>query len=82
MNGNTWQWTRSSDRDRYKKMLASGPFALDALHVAEQPGMRIIRGGSWNSTWDRGRCAARSRMSSELADKGVGFRVALRRRGA
>ena len=71
--GNVWEWTRSPWADRY------GPDMLraEALNPGDDARL-VVRGGSWVNRADYARCAYRSRLTPDLRDSLLGFRVVLR----
>lgn len=66
--GNVWEWTNSLYR-RY-------PYrAEDGREVRTAPGLRVVRGGSYNHNARQIRCAARDGMAPGVRDVYIGFRV-------
>lgn len=70
MAGNVWEWTNTGYR-RY-------PYrADDGREAVTLPGVRVVRGGSYNHDARQIRCAARDGMAAGVRDVYIGFRVAL-----
>lgn len=69
-SGNVWEWVSTLD--------AAYPYdATDGREVANKPGKRIARGGSFYYTQYQIRCMARSGFATDTASEHIGFRVAL-----
>jgi iron(II)-dependent oxidoreductase len=69
MAGNAWEWTSSA--------FADYPYASSDGREEDKAGsLRVLRGGSWHSTPDYCRSAARHRFASHLRYDYAGFRVA------
>ena len=69
MVGNVWEWTRSLFRPYPYK-------ADDGREDKQATGLRLLRGGSFNSSRLGARCAFRLRYLPNYADVSLGFRVA------
>jgi formylglycine-generating enzyme required for sulfatase activity len=68
MAGNVWEWTRSILRDY--------PYVPDdGREDLEDPGPRVLRGGSWYHDQLNARCAARYSNVPRYRPNNVGFRV-------
>jgi formylglycine-generating enzyme required for sulfatase activity len=67
MAGNVWEWTRSLKR--------AYPYRLsDGREDEENPGMRVLRGGSWCVDYRSLRCARRLNYKPAHCSTGRGFR--------
>jgi formylglycine-generating enzyme required for sulfatase activity len=72
MSGNVWEWTRS--------LWGNYPYPEEgpkcrAREDLSVKGRRVLRGGSFNGSPRRVRCAARYHGGPDLRDDGFGFRV-------
>lgn len=66
--GNVWEWTNS----RYQRY----PYHVaDGRETLTPPGVRVVRGGSYNHDLRQIRCAARDGMAAGVRDVYIGFRV-------
>jgi len=69
MAGNVWEWTNS--------LLRPYPYRPgDGREGTIDPGVRVVRGGSYNHDLRQIRCAARDGMAAAVRDVYIGFRVA------
>jgi formylglycine-generating enzyme required for sulfatase activity len=70
MAGNVWEWTRSLKR--------AYPYRLgDGREDDDNPGMRVMRGGSWCVDYRSLRCSRRFNSNPAHSSTGRGFRCAL-----
>jgi formylglycine-generating enzyme required for sulfatase activity len=69
LSGNVWEWTTSLN-NAYPYLPNSGRDAADAT------GLRINRGGAWNSSQQMVRCAYRGWHGPRDRDNFVGYRLA------
>jgi formylglycine-generating enzyme required for sulfatase activity len=73
--GNVWEWTGS--------LCTAYPCAPDGEQDAvDDPGRRVLRGGSFGYRARYARCAYRLRLGPDNSGKDIGFRVALAPAGA
>lgn len=76
MVGNVSEWCLDTYRpDAYTDLPDDEP-------VAEGPGMRVVRGGSWRSEQAHARCSNRYFYAPERSSYGIGFRIAVLGRSA
>jgi formylglycine-generating enzyme required for sulfatase activity len=71
MVGNVWEWTEDCYHDSYK-----GAPSVGAAWTGGNCSLRVVRGGSWNSSPDSLRSASHYWFTTVYRDYSVGFRVA------
>jgi formylglycine-generating enzyme required for sulfatase activity len=71
MHGNVAEWCQDVYRDSYEGATADG-----SAWVAEDPGNRVFRGGSWEDNDWYTRSAARDGNPPDRSFGRIGFRVA------
>jgi formylglycine-generating enzyme required for sulfatase activity len=70
LSGNVWEWINSLD--------AAYPYsATDGREDPEDPGKRVVRGGSFYYTQYQIRCAARTGFTPDTASQHIGLRVVI-----
>ncbi len=72
MHGNIWEWCADIWHGSYLGAPVNGSAWLDE----GDPGRRVLRGGSWNSSPWFLRSAVRNRLEPDFRDDNIGFRVA------
>lgn len=77
MSGNVWEWTRSLRGNDWKKPIGYPYDPKDGREDLKASGPRALRGGAFNLSPIRARCAFRSRLDPSNSPKFNGFRVAL-----
>ena len=78
MAGNVWEWTHTLWETDIAKKTFKYPYNLDDGRENESAGsksMRVLRGGSFYDPVRSLRCAYRFRLSPDLRDRDIGFRV-------
>ena len=74
MHGNVWEWCEDAWHEDYKGAPTDG----SAWTSGGDPGLRVLRGGSWRRSGGRCRSSARDRCNaSSTYDYGGGFRCCL-----
>lgn len=68
MSGNCWEWTRS----------LWGDYPYPKTHLDAPRELRVLRGGGFNLSRRRIRCAFRSRDFPVILSRYIGFRVVVR----
>lgn len=76
MQGNVAEWCRDGEPARPGTGRPNKDSAAARARQAAEAGFRVIRGGSWASSWDC-RAAARNSDCASLSINRVGFRIAL-----
>jgi formylglycine-generating enzyme required for sulfatase activity len=71
MNGNIWEWCLDSWHDSYRDAPIDGRAWLTENNVSSA----VLRGGSWGSSGERCRSAARFQAPHQYRGGDVGFRV-------
>jgi formylglycine-generating enzyme required for sulfatase activity len=71
MHGNVWEWCSDTWHDNYN----SAPEDGRAWEYGELKYLKIIRGGSWDSSAGECRSNARNRMTASIQLNSIGFRV-------
>lgn len=71
MAGNVWQWVEDCYHQSYEGAPADG-----SAWTADDCKYRVVRGASWNSRPVLLRSASRYRLTSDLRDNTIGFRIA------
>jgi formylglycine-generating enzyme required for sulfatase activity len=72
MAGNIWEWCATKEGKSYPYDTVEDEWSSDYL---AEPGVRVLRGGSWDSLQDDARCACRIRDENLFRYSLVGFRV-------
>jgi formylglycine-generating enzyme required for sulfatase activity/predicted Ser/Thr protein kinase len=73
IHGNVWEWCQDDYHDNYE----GAPIDGSAWINENDNKYRVLRGGSWNYSPDFCRSAYRIRLSPDLRDFAIGFRVVL-----
>lgn len=73
MLGNVWEWTQDHWVDNYRLALKDG---AKPISLGSDPGLRVVRGGSWNHGPSGVRSAARYRYRAGMRNADTGFRLA------
>jgi formylglycine-generating enzyme required for sulfatase activity len=71
MHGNVWEWCSDTWHDNY----AAAPADGKAWVNSGIPYLKILRGGSWDSSAGECRSNSRNRMTSTIQLNNIGFRV-------
>ncbi len=72
MAGNVWEWCATKEGKSYPYDTAEDEWSSDYL---AEIGLRVLRGGSWDSLQDDARCACRIRDENLFRYSLVGYRV-------
>lgn len=75
--GNVWEWTSTRWGEDWQKPDYDPPYRPDdGRESPEGTALRVLRGGSWNSSLDLARCAARNGNIPLNSYSFIGFRLA------
>ncbi len=72
MHGNVWEWVEDTWHDRYLDAPTDG----SAWTAGGEPGIRVLRGGSWYAYADKLRSASRNSFLETGRNMSIGFRLA------
>ena len=72
MHGNVWEWVE----DRWNENYNAAPTDGSAWLRGGDPGLRVVRGGSWRNESELVRAAVRVRRNANVRFDTLGFRVA------